>query len=321
MSGPLRSDPADGPMPRADTPAALWLATLALVALTAMSACIHEAAKVAPVGQLMFWRSAVALVPILLYMMVRRELPRALLTRVPGRHLVRGLLGAGAMFLSFTSLAYLSVGPATALSYLAPIFSIAAAMLLLRERPGASVFLGVLLGFGGILVMLMPSLLGAELREGALVGIAAGIGMAAMSALSRVQVKDLTRTEPASAIAFYFAVIAGLIGLATAPLGWAELAGPTLLLLVGAGLLGGVAHVAMSEAVARTQVSILAPFEYTGIVWAFLFDLLFLQVALQPLSVTGALMVVAAAALVALARSRALPAPEDMAAGAVRKET
>lgn len=307
-------------MSRANTPAALWLATLALVAITAMSACIHEAAKVAPVGQLMFWRSAVALVPILFYMMVRSELPQALLTRVPGKHLLRSLLGAAAMFFSFTSLAYLSVGPATALGYLAPIFSIAAAMLLLRERPGASVFLGVLLGFGGILVMLMPSLLGAEIRDGALIGVAAGIGMAATSALSRVQVKDLTRTEPASAIAFYFALSAGLIGLATAPFGWAELAGPALLLLLAAGFLGGIAHVAMSEAVARTQVSILAPFEYTGIVWAFLFDLVFLQVVLDAPTVSGALMVVGAAALVALARARALPVPGETAQQRVRRQ-
>lgn len=288
-------------MPRANTPVALWLATLAIVAITAMSACVHEAAKIAPVGQLMFWRSAVALLPILIYMALRRELPRALLTRVPGKHLVRSLLGTAAMFFSFTSLSYLSVGPATALSYLAPIFSIAAAMLLLRERPGASVFLGVVLGFGGIIVMLMPSLLGAEMRQGALIGVGAGLAMAATSALSRVQVKDLTKTEPASGIAFYFALAAAAIGLATAPFGWSELGGAALLLLIGAGLLGGVAHVAMSEAIARTQVSVLAPFEYTGIVWAFLFDLVFLEVALDLLTVTGALMVVGAALLVALA--------------------
>lgn len=304
-------------MPRANTPAALWLATLAIVAITAMSACVHEAAKIAPVGQLMFWRSAVALLPILIYMALRGELPRALRTRVPGKHVVRSLLGTAAMFFSFTSLAYLSVGPATALGYLAPIFSIAAAMLLLRERPGASVFIGVVLGFGGIIVMLMPSLFGAEVREGALIGVGAGLAMAATSALSRVQVKDLTRTEPASGIAFYFALAGAIIGLTTAPFGWSVLGGPALFLLIGAGLLGGVAHVAMSEAIARTQVSVLAPFEYTGIVWAFLFDLVFLEVALDLLTVTGALMVVGAALLVALAgRRRAGAAALDQTAAA-----
>ena len=54
--------------------AALWLATIALIVMAAMSAAIHEAAKVAPVGQLVFWRSFVALIPIVIYMGIRGQL-------------------------------------------------------------------------------------------------------------------------------------------------------------------------------------------------------------------------------------------------------
>lgn len=284
--------------------AALWLATFGLVAMAAMSAAIHEVAKVAPVGQLVFWRSFVALLPIVGYMAVRGQIGPSLRTRYPHKHLVRGLLGCVVMVLSFISLAYLSVGVATALTYLAPIFSILAAMVFLRERPTATVFAGVALGFAGIVLMLFPALLGAELRDGTLIGIAAAIGMAAANALSRVQVKDLTRTDPPASIALSFAVICSLAGLASSLWGWAELDAGTFSLLIAAGILGGMGHVLMMEATARASVSVLAAYEYTGIIWAFLFDIALLGVGLDGWVVAGAMVVVAAAALVAYGQGR-----------------
>ena len=296
-------------MTKPNPAAALWLATIALIVMAAMSAAIHEAAKVAPVGQLVFWRSFVALIPIVIYMGFRGQLGASLRTKYPHKHLIRGLLGCAVMFFSFISLAYLSVGLATALSYLAPILSIVAAMVFLRERPGLLIFAGVALGFAGILLMLYPSLVGAEVRDGTLIGVAAGVAMAATNALSRVQVKDLTRTDPPASIALSFAVICSLVGLATALFGWAELDTHAFILLAGAGVLGGMGHVLMMEAVARAPVSLLAAYEYTGIIWAFLFDLALLGVALDAWSVGGALVVVGAAALVAYGQGRFVAKP------------
>lgn len=296
-------------MTKPNPAAALWLATIALIVMAAMSAAIHEAAKVAPVGQLVFWRSFVALIPIVIYMAFRGQLGASLRTKYPHKHLIRGLLGCAVMFFSFISLAYLSVGLATALSYLAPILSIVAAMVFLRERPGLVIFAGVALGFAGILLMLYPSLVGAEVRDGTLIGVAAGVAMAATNALSRVQVKDLTRTDPPASIALSFAIICSMVGLATALFGWAELDTYAFILLAGAGMLGGIGHVLMMEAVARAPVSLLAAYEYTGIIWAFLFDLALLGVALDAWSVGGALVVVGAAALVAYGQGRFVAKP------------
>lgn len=283
---------------------AFWFATFALASMAAMSASVHEAAKVAPVGQLVFWRSFFALAPTLAYMVVRRQLGPALRTRYPHKHLIRGLLGCAVMTLSFITLKYLSVGLATALGYLAPILSVGAAVVFLRERPGGVVLLGVVLGLAGIALMLFPALVGAEIRDGALIGVAAGIAMAATNALSRVQIKDLTRTDPPASIALSFAVTCSVISLGSMAFGWVELDHRTALLLVGAGLFGGIGHVLMMEAVARAPVSVLAPYEYTGIMWAFMFDVLLLGVVLDAWAVVGALVVVVAAALVAIGQGK-----------------
>jgi drug/metabolite transporter (DMT)-like permease len=273
--------------------------------MAGMSAAVHAVAiEGVPTGQIIFWRSFVALLPTLVYLAVRGELRQSIHTRYPHKHLIRGLLGSAVMFFSFVSLRYLSVGLATALTYLAPMFSVVAAMLLLRERPGASIFAGIVLGFTGIVLMLYPALIGAELRDGTLIGVGAGLAMAATNALSRVQVKDLTRTEPPASIALSFALICSLVGLGSWFFGWAELTGGQLALLAGAGLLGGFGHVLMMESVARAPVSVLAPFEYSGIIWAFGFDLLLLGLVPTPWALAGALLVAGAAALVAYGQGR-----------------
>lgn len=292
-------------MPKQNIATALWLSTGGLAVMSAMSAAVHAvAADGVPTGQIVFWRSFVALLPTLTYLAIRRELGQSVRTRYPHKHLVRGLLGCAVMFFSFVSLRYLSVGLATALTYLAPILSIAAAMVFLRERPGATIFLGVILGFAGIVLMLFPALVGTELRDGTLIGVGAGIAMAAINALSRVQVKELTRTEPPASIALSFALICSLVGLATSLFGWAGLTWTQFALLAGAGLLGGLGHVLMMESVARAPVSVLAPYEYTGIIWAFGFDLVLLGLVPTPWALAGALVVVAAAALVAHGQGR-----------------
>jgi drug/metabolite transporter (DMT)-like permease len=284
-----------------------------LFMMTAMNAIIHESAKVAPVGQLVFWRSFVALGPILVYLLVRGELGTAMRTRYPHKHLIRGVLGAAVMVFNFIALGYLSVGLATAISYLTPILSISAAMIFLRERPGAVVFAGVVLGLAGIVLMLFPALVGSELREGTLIGVAAGLAMAATGALSRVQVKDLTRTDPPVSIALSFAVVSTLVGLSTLVFGWAELDSQASLMLVAAGLLGGVGHILLMEAVARAPVSLLAGYEYTGIVWAFLFDVVLLGIVLDAWAIAGAIVVVAAAMTVAYGQGvfATRPAPAE----------
>ena len=80
---------------------------------------------------------------------------------------------------------------------------------------------------------------------------------------------------------------------------WSSLVS-TLFLLIAAGLLGGMGHVFMMEAVARAPVSLLAGYEYTGIIWAFFFDAVLLGIHLDAWNVTGAGVIVLAALLVAI---------------------
>jgi drug/metabolite transporter (DMT)-like permease len=162
----------------------------------------------------------------------------------------------------------------------------------------------VALGFAGVLVMLLPRMDGLGLAGGDLVGVLCAIGSAFCSAAVVIQIRRLARTERPGTIAFYFAALCTLAGLATVPLGWVRPALPDLVLLVMIGLLGGMAQIAMTVSFACAEASLLAPFEYLTIVWSVLFGILLFAEWPALLFYPAALLVVGAAALVAFDQQR-----------------
>ena len=292
--------------------AGIALRLLATLFFALMSLSVRVASVEAPVGQIVFWRSAVAIVPIVAYLAWRGQLRHGLRTRRPLGHVRRSLYGCAAMFFSFLSIAHLPLALATALSFLAPLIVVPVAVAMLGERPGWLVGGATLLGFLGVGLMLWPAMTGPDLAIGTLIGTGAGLACAATTALAKTEIKRLTQSEAPATIALYFAIVCAACGLATLPLGWADVGRTALLALVASGLLGGLAHIAMTEAVARAPVSTLAPFEYTAMIWALLFDLAFFALWPEPISLLGALLIVIAAAGVAF-KDRIGPALRSLA--------
>ena len=290
---------------RASVIEGIGIRLLAAFLITAMSAVVHAVSHEVPLGQIIFWRSAVALVPICGYMVLRHQFPAALASRNPRLHLTRGLYGALSMALSFVSLAYLPVANAQALAFLAPVLTLPMAALMLKERLAPVVITASALGFGGVIAMLWSAL--EAPGQGALIGIAAGLAYALTMAFVRVHIKAMTATESPATIVFWFAVICAGVGLATLPFGWVVPDLPTLGLLVATGLLGGLGHIAATEATARAPVSVLAPFDFTGLIWALGFDILLFAVMPGPLALAGVAAITLAGVVVTAAGARPQP--------------
>lgn len=259
-----------------------------------LAAGVHAVAQDVPTGQIIFWRSLVSMVPILVYMILRHEFPSGLRTAHPWLHVTRALFGCCAMVLFFISIRYLPITSASALGYLAPLLSLPIAAALLGERIHRGIIGAVLLGFAGVLLMLAPKLTGPELDHDGLVGVAAGLGFAGCMAFVRVHVKTMTLTESTGTIAFYFGLVSTLVGVASLALGWVPLTGTQLAILCGVGLLAGLAHITATEAARRAPISVLAPFDYTGIVFALSFDLMFFAQRPALISLVGVAAIAAA---------------------------
>ena len=276
--------------------AGIGLRLLATFLMTAMSAAVRAAAQEVPLGQIIFWRSFLALIPICLYMMWCGEFPNALRTKHPRLHVTRSLLGVFAMAMFFTALAYLPLANAQALGYLAPILVLPLAAILLKEKLTATIFVAVFLGFAGVILLLwdafkLPS-------EGALIGVVAGLTFAFTMAFVRVHTKAMTKTESSASIAFYLALVGAVVGLTTYAFGWIALSSTLFGWLVLAGFLGGIGHIAANEATARAPVSALAPFDFTGLIWALGFDLLLFALLPGPMGLVGVFAITFAALMV-----------------------
>ncbi|WP_095589012.1 DMT family transporter [Actibacterium ureilyticum] len=228
-----------------------------------------------PVGQVVFYRSAFALIPLVLFLMWTRDFPGGLRTARPMGHVARCLLGCVAMFASFASLKYLPLAHASIIGYLAPVIAVVLARVMLGEHVTGARWFGVVFGFLGMLVMVLPEAAGAEADRSYLIGVALALLMAVFTAGAKIQIRSLALTENAGAIAFYFAATCALAGLATWPYGWADPTPEQLACLVGAGASGGVAHIMMTLSLQHSEVSKLAPFEYLSLIFAVIADVAF----------------------------------------------
>ena len=239
-----------------------------------MSICVKTVSAEIPVGQIVFFRSAFALIPLVIFLWLRAEFPHGLATRRPLGHLLRSSLGAAAMFASFASIARLPLAEATLLTYLSPAFTSVAGVLLLSERVTVWRIGGVVLGLAGVLVLVWPELGHLGMDAGRMWGYIWGVLMGILTAFALIMVRSLSRTENPGAIAFYFVIASMIVGIASVPFGWAMPEWFACSILILAGLFGGFAHISMTLSFRHAEASLLAPFEYLAILWPILADLL-----------------------------------------------
>ncbi|WP_349367454.1 DMT family transporter [Salinarimonas sp.] len=244
------------------------LKILSALAFTLMAASIKLASATYPTGQLIFFRSAFALVPLIAWLAVSDAVVNAVRTHNLKGHLLRSIIGATGMVLGFSALAYLPLTEAVAIGYAAPLIVVVLAALLLKETVRAYRWSAVGVGFVGVLIMLSPRLGSEGLAEGASVGALFAIGAACCTAGATIQVRRLTATERTGAIVFYFTAVTTLIGLSTAAFGWIMPTPLDFAMLIGIGILGGIGQILLTESYRYADASLVAPFEYTTMIWA-----------------------------------------------------
>jgi drug/metabolite transporter (DMT)-like permease len=237
-----------------------------------MSALVRFAGETIPVGQVVFFRSAFAIVPVVVIYTLTRELRGAVQTKRPFGHVGRGTLGAAGMFLSFAALARLPLADVTVISFASPLITVALAAVLLKERVRIYRWSAVTIGFLGVLVMLAPHLDAAHIgghTPAETVGAVLALTAAFCNAGAVIQTRRLVDTETTSSIVFYFSLVCAIVSALTLPFDWKTPNGLVLAALIGTGVLGGLAHLLLTESYRYAPASVVAPFDYTAILWAF----------------------------------------------------
>ncbi|WP_020185755.1 DMT family transporter [Methylopila sp. 73B] len=276
---------------------------------TVMASMVRAIGTDVPTGQVVFARSLFALAPLMAWLMWRGDVVRTLKTKRPFGHMLRSAIGVGSMFCMFAGLARLPLPDATVLGYASPLMTIIFAAVLLRERVMAHRWTAVAIGLAGVVIMLWPQLEsgalasvvtgGAQASETA-VGAAFAICATVLTAAAMIQIRRLTQSEGTGAIVFYFTVWSTVIGLTVSlTFGWVWPDARTALLLVGTGLVGGVAQILLTEGYRHADASLIAPFEYTTILWALAIGFLaFGDLPSMPMVIGGAIVVGSGVAVV-----------------------
>ena len=286
------------------------LKLISAVLFAVMSALIRYLGARYPIGQVVFYRSAFAIVPVVLVYAWRGELMAAVRTERPHGHANRGVLSVVGMFCNFGALARLPLIEANAISFTSPLISVALAALILKERVRIYRWSAVTIGFLGVLVVLAPHFSGDELTivmasATSVAGVIYAVAGSVTNAGTTIQTRHLTKSETTSSIVFYFSLICSLAGLATLPFAWVTPNATELAALIAIGIIGGLSHIFLTESYRWAPASVVAPFDYAALLWAFVFGyVLFGEV--PAIHVYAGAAIVAASGLFVIWRERRL---------------
>ncbi|WP_177201036.1 DMT family transporter [Roseateles sp. YR242] len=287
------------------------LMVLATLLFATMGVCVKLASAQYSAGEIVMYRG---LVGTMFLFLVAKSQGLPLKTKVPAMHFWRSLSGVIALSLWFYAISKLPLATAMTLNYMSSIwmalFLIGGAVMMGGARVDPRLIATVLLGFGGVALVLRPSMGDQQVWYG-LAGLASGM----LSAMAYLQVTSLGRVgEPEYRVVFYFSMggaVAGALVSLTTPGGWHAHTWKGGLLLLAVGLLATGAQLLMTRAYGTGKPLVNASLQYLGIVFSALYGVLLFGDLLPWESWAGIGLIVTAGLGATLLRARNTPKDEQ----------
>jgi drug/metabolite transporter (DMT)-like permease len=219
-------------------------------------------------AQAIFWRHATLLLLLFAIRALWREAGGRLRTELPRLHAIRALsmLFSGVLF--FLAFRHLPLADGYLVFFTAPFMTLALAALWLREKVPAAAWIWSLVGFGGVLLALVP-----ELGQG---GSLMGFAYAALGTLCyaiNITANRGLRGEPGIARLVFWPSILGLLAMAPfAAWHWVPPDAEAVLRLTANGVIAGAATILLALAFRHAAPARLAPFEFIAFPWSIALD-------------------------------------------------
>ena len=276
----------------------LWMLVASLL-FAVMGACVKLATQHYGVAEIVFYRSLVGCLALAAF---ARWQGLKLATSLPWVHLRRGVAGTAALSLWFFATTVLPLGTAMTLNYASSLyvaaFAVVAAVAAGR-RINWALATTVLIGFGGVLMVLQPSLNPQQAAAG-IAGLASGV----LSAIAYWHVKDLGRRgEPEWRTVFWFSFTGVVLGLAGALLaGLSAHTAHGVALLLAIGVTATVAQLAMTRAYGAGRTLLTANLQYSAVVFATIIGVAWFADRIAAIGWLGIATIIVAGALATLIR-------------------
>ena len=269
-----------------------------------MGVCVKFAAQIFSAPELVFYRSVISLLMMIIIVRMR-GIP---VTTPHWRfQLWRSVSGFASLLLYYYAIFMLPLATAVTLAYTSPLFLAVYLSWFGKVRLNGAMLGALALGFVGVVLLLRPTFHADQLLGG-LIGLGSGI----LAGLAYYNVKELgERGENEERTVFYFTLfstIASGVWMAISEFHHVDLHGG--LLLLGVGTFGTVAQLTMTRAYKRGNTLMSASLAYSTVIFASLFGMLFWQETLS-LGAWSAIALIVVSGLVSSWFSRANPAGQD----------
>ncbi|MGF1594751.1 MAG: DMT family transporter [Kiloniellaceae bacterium] len=211
--------------------------------------------------QIIFMRNLLAM-PMILVMVLSIGGRSLLRTHHLRTHALRGLLLVGGAYTFFLGLKFLPLAEATSLVFAAPIFITALSVPLLGEQVGWRRWAAVIVGFVGVLIIVRPG--AAAFQPASLVVVVTAV----LYALIMISARRIDQRESVWTLMLYVVLFPLLFSGLAVPLVWQAPQLSHLPQIFGMAVFGTLGMTLISQAFRLAPAAIVAPFDYTALIWA-----------------------------------------------------
>ena len=235
-----------------------------LFGMSVMDACAKLLGEGYAISQVILARNGVGALVVFAFVLIGGQGFHRLRAQHPGLLALRTVFSLIAGFLFFTALRYLPLADAFAIAFTGPLFITALSVPLLGEQVGIRRWAAVIVGFIGVLVVIQPGT--SSFRPEALLPLGAALAYALTMLVSRKMTRDMNTAS----IMFWSSLGAALVALTLMPTQWQTPTSADLGLFLFMGLIGTLGMTLITQAYRFAPAAVIAPFDYSALLWAIL---------------------------------------------------
>ena len=245
---------------------AISLKILSVIFFVLMDVLIKKLSSDFNTFQIVFFRCFFGLFPVLIMMYITRS---SLKTKKMNLHVLRAVIACLAMFSFFKAFGILTLADVSSISFSSIMIITILAIFILGEKVGIRRWAAIFFGFIGVLIVFRP---GTSLFS--YFSLLPLFGAVALS-FAVIIMKQLSSYDTPPTCSFYLHAYVALIYFPFLIFNWQQPTFNLWIMLAGMGFCGGVAQILLTNAYRLSAVNLLQPFDYTAIIWAITFGVIF----------------------------------------------
>ncbi len=245
--------------------------------------------------QLAFFRCFFGLF-ILFPIILKDNLSKILNTDRLKLHVIRGLLGVGAIMAGFTALSMMPLATAVTLGYTRILFLVPLAILFIGEKINFIRIALIILGFLGVILIIDPN------NEAGITYYSAIIALTGAFFVSCVKltIKSLTSTESTLTIQLYYGIISSIALLIPCIIFWSSISLFSLLLIFVAAICGTIAQMLTIWGLKNSTTTVVMPADYSRLIFAGIYGFILFNEVPYLNEIIGSIIIIATTMIILL---------------------